>query len=281
VTTPLDQLGLPSDVLVWQAALLMIVSFGAGVLGGFVGLALGTIRLPALLLLGIASPTAAGTNIIVSTASAFMGAVRHLREGRVEMRVVLVMGVPSMAGAFVGGFWSDRFPESLLVLAVGLLVFWQGVEFMFRARGLRAAELDNGESPRSHLTPQRASLVGGRSIGGGAAGLAVGVLGGAVGLILGSLRLPALIRILRVGPQAAAGTNLVIGFAMGSMGWAGHVARGQVDYPLAVLMGATAMWGSYHGARMTGRVSADRLLMTMGLVLLGVGVLMAWRALAA
>ena len=259
----------------------MIVSFGAGVLGGFVGLALGTVRLPVLLLLGTASPTAAGTNIIVSTASALMGAVRHLREGRVEMRAVLVMGVPSMAGAFVGGFWSHRFPESLLVLAVGLFVFWQGVEFIFRARDHRAAELDNADGPRSQLSPRRASPVGGRTIGGGAAGLAVGVIGGAVGLILGSLRLPALVRILRVGPQKAAGTNMVIGFAMGSMGWAGHVARGQVDYPLAVLMGATAMWGSYLGARMTGRVSADRLLMAMGMVLMGIGVLMAWRGLAA
>ena len=281
MTTPLDQLGLPSDVLVWQAVLLMIVSFGAGVLGGFVGLALGAIRLPAILLLGTASPTAAGTNIIVSMASAFTGAVRHLREGRVDTRAVLVMGVPSMAGAFVGGFWSERFPESLLVLAVGLLVFWQGVEFMFRARGLLGAGLDKGDRPWQQLTSQPAYLVDGWTIGGGVAGLTVGVLGGAVGLILGSLRLPALIRILRVGPQEAVGTNLVIGFAMGSMGWAGHVARGQVDYPLAVLMGATAMWGSYLGARMTGRVSADRLVMTMGLVLMGVGVLMAWRGLAA
>ena len=28
---------------------------------------------------------------------------------------------------------------------------------------------------------------------------------------------------------------------MGSMGWVGHVARGQVDYPLAALMGTSAM----------------------------------------
>ena len=50
---PLEAFGLPSDVLVWQAALLTVISFAVGILGGFVGLALGTMRLPALLLFGM------------------------------------------------------------------------------------------------------------------------------------------------------------------------------------------------------------------------------------
>ena len=57
-------------------------------------------------------------------------------------------------------------------------------------------------------------------------GWPIGALGGAVGLILGSLRLPALIRVLRMDPRAAVGTNLTIGFAMGSVGWIGHVSGG-------------------------------------------------------
>ena len=79
----------------------------------------------------------------------------------------------------------------------------------------------------------------------GAIGLAVGLVGGAVGLILGSIRLPTLIRVLRVDPRIAAGTNLFIGFVMGSVGWVGHAVQGQVDYPLLVLMGSSAMAGSY------------------------------------
>ena len=52
----LDELGLPSDVLVWKAVLLTTISFAVGLLGGFVGLALGTMRLPALLLLHYPRP---------------------------------------------------------------------------------------------------------------------------------------------------------------------------------------------------------------------------------
>ena len=107
--------------------------------------------------------------------------------------------------------------------------------------------------------------------------MAVGLLGGAVGLILGSVRLPALIRILRVDPRVAAGTNLFIGFVMGSVGWVGHVVQGQVNYPLLAMMAAAAMVGSYYGAKLTGRTSLDQLIGAMGLALLVVGGLLVWQ----
>ena len=104
------------------------------------------------------------------------------------------------------------------------------------------------------------------------------MLGGAVGLILGGIRLSALIRILKVDPRIAAGTNLFIGVFMGAVGWIGHVARGEVNYPLLGMMGASAMVGSYFGAKLTGKVSLDTLIGAMGLVLLVVGALLVWQA---
>ena len=49
----LAEIGLPSAVPIWHALLLTAISFLVGILGGFVGLALGTMRLPAMLLLGM------------------------------------------------------------------------------------------------------------------------------------------------------------------------------------------------------------------------------------
>jgi uncharacterized membrane protein YfcA len=278
MTLSLEELGFASDVLVWQAALLTIVSFAVGVLGGLVGLALGTMRLPALLMIGIAAPTAAGTNILVSSLSASAGAVRHFRERRVDLRTVVLMGAPSFAGAFVGGFGTDRVPHSVLFLLAGLLVFWQGVEFIARGRAPSAAGRGDGDIHRASHVEGTAILSPNRALVGGAVGLAVGLLGGAVGLILGSIRLPALIRILRLDPETAAGTNLFIGSIMGTVAWVGHVLQGQVDYPLLVLMGGAAMLGSYHGARLTGRVGLNTLITTMGWVLLVVGALLVWQA---
>ena len=265
----MESLTLPfSDVPLWQAALLSVISFVVGILGGFVGLALGTMRLPALLLLGFDAATAAGTNIAVSTATAASGSVRHVREGRVDKRVVLLVGVPSMVGAFVAGFASESVPEPVLLGAAGVLVFWQGVEFLARAQLLAAVTKDGGGDAASGVRRALTAV----------SGLAIGALGGAVGLILGSLRLPALIRVLRMDPRAAVGTNLTIGFAMGSVGWIGHVSGGHVNYPVMLLMAATAVVGSYIGARYTGRVTLDRLIKVVGAVLLVIGLMLLWRA---
>jgi hypothetical protein len=226
-------------------------------------------RLPAMLLMGMAAPTAGGTNILVSSISSIFGAIRHLREGRVNFRLVLIMGGPAFVGAFIGGFMSGKVSETILLSAAGLLVLWQGVELRMRGRAVAAAD--------DFVT----NYSGKRMVLGGGMGLAVGLLGGAVGLILGSIRLPALIRVLKVDPRIAAGTNLVIGFVMGSVGWIGHAIKGDVDYQLLTLMGAGAAVGSYYGAKLTGKVDLATLVGAMGYVLLAVGVILIWRGVTA
>ena len=183
-----------------------------------------------------------------------------------------------MAGGFLGGFYSHRAPEVLLVALVGLLLVWQGLEFLFRTQvpsstGAKSAGSHNDSGSRLAAAVRRHASVAESS-----AGFAIGVLGGAVGLILGGVRLPVLVRLLQVDPRVAAGSSMSIGFLLGTMGFLGHMLRGNVDYPLVVAMGSTAMIGSYLGARYTGRVSRDRLVATMGVVLTAIGAAMVWRA---
>ena len=263
-------LGWGSGVLVWNAVVLTVVSLAVGLLGGFVGLALGTMRLPAMLLMGMAAPTAGGTNILVSSISSIFGAIRHIRERRVNFRLVLIMGGPAFVGAFIGGFLGGRVSETILLAAAGLLVLWQGVELRARGRAVVAS----GDDFVTEYDGKRMLL-------GGGMGLGVGLLGGAVGLILGSIRLPALIRVLKMDPRIAAGTNLVIGFIMGSLGWIGHAIKGDVDYQLLLIMGVGAAVGSYFGAKLTGRVELATLVGAMGYVLVAVGVILIWRGVTA
>ena len=268
------------DLSLWQIVLLTAISLATGLLGGFVGLALGTMRLPALLLIGMSAPVAAGTNIMVSTLSAMTGLGGHLREGRVNRRLVLVMGPPSMIGALIGGIFGGRVPESLLITAAGFFVTWQGIELAVRALRDRPP---TPAAPSDDAAPSPGRDLGGESDVAASApayaieagiGAAVGLLGGAVGLILGSIRLPALIRFLRVDPAVAAGSNMAIGFLMGLSGWIGHAAQANVDYQLLASMGIAGMIGSYYGARFTGRVSLFALVLTMGVVLTAVGIVL-------
>ncbi len=259
-------LGLPLPV--WQVVILGVISFLVGILGGFVGLALGTMRLPALLLLNVPPATAAGVNILVSTLSAFVGGYRHVRAGRIDWRLVGLMGVPAAIGAFIGGFASSTsIPEGALITVAGGFVVWQAVEFIIKLRSAPAQSSRSSTEGKAPITPGQATIEG-------LTGAVVGLVGGAVGLILGSVRLPVIIRVLRIDPLVAAGSNLVIGFMMGLVGFIGHGVKGEVDLGLLLVMGLAAMAGTYIGAQLTGKVSINRLLQTMSLVLLVVGALL-------
>jgi uncharacterized membrane protein YfcA len=112
-----------------------------------------------------------------------------------------------------------------------------------------------------------------------AIGLGVGFLGGLVGLVLGSIRLPAVINVLKMEPRVAVGTNLAASSAMGAAGLIGHAINGEVDYEVLAVMGATAMAGAFVGAKYAGRFDERTLKLLIGLVLVAVAAVMFWRAL--
>ena len=184
-----------SDISILVAVVITIISFFVGVLGGLVGLALGTIRLPAMLLLGIDPRIAAGTNIITSSVSTFFGAVKHIREKNINKRIILFMGIPATAGTFIGGLLSPHVPIDLLLISAGILVLWQGIEFIILGLSKKQKMSDalgtNIDNTKGKFNKTSIAIES-------SLGLSIGTLGGAVGLILGSIRLPAIIRILKI-----------------------------------------------------------------------------------
>lgn len=102
-----------------------------------------------------------------------------------------------------------------------------------------------------------------------------------VGMLLGSLRLPAMIRWLGVDARKAVGTNMAIGLAQGAAATVGHLWQGQVALVPLVVVGAAAMLGAYTGAHFTGRLPVPTLKRAIALVLLVLGLVMgalAWQA---
>ena len=107
-----------------ELLLLGAVSLAVGVLSGMVGMALGVVRLPIMLIVGIEPLIAAGTNLAVSTAGGAAGAWPHLRAGRVVKRVVITMGVPALVGSFVGGRFAHVVPSWILLALVVIFLLW-------------------------------------------------------------------------------------------------------------------------------------------------------------
>jgi uncharacterized membrane protein YfcA len=232
-----------------RLALALAASFAAGYLGAAVGLVLGTLRLPAILLLAGTPSAGAGTNIAISAAAAATGGWRHARAGRVDWRVVAWMTPPSVVGAIAGAVLADEAPERVLLAAVAAVLAWNGFELIVRP-------------VREHRRARP------RLVAAAAFGLVIGVVGGALGVILVTLRIPALLGAVGLAAHRAVGTNLVVGFALGIAGFAAHAAQLEVEWDLLAAGLAGALPGAWLGARTTGRLSEETLRRAIGVALL-------------
>jgi uncharacterized membrane protein YfcA len=218
--------------------------------GGLLGLVLGNIRLPILLLAGSNPAAVGGANIAVSGLAAAAGSIVHIRARRVHWRLVAWMAPPSVVGAIGGGYAAGHLPANTLRIVIGAALLAFGLDLL---------------RPRKNPTPApreepdlRAAVL---------AGAVIGAIGGLIGLILGTLRVPALIRWVGEEPARAVGTNLVVGVAVGAAGLLGHLPGG-VDWTLLAVGGATSIPGALLGSRYTGGLSASALLRAIGVILL-------------
>jgi uncharacterized protein len=233
--------------------------FVTALAGGLVGLVLGNIRLPVLVLAASSPAAGAGANIGVSALAALAAAGTHIRAGRIDWRLFAWMTPPSVVGAVAGGLLSGAIPGDALLLAIGITLLVFGVHLLW---------------PRqSH--PERADAASpGAAV---VTGAAIGLLGGFVGLILGALRIGVLLRFVGADPFRAVGTNVAVGFCLGVAGVLGHLAGG-VDWTLLGVGAAASVPGSLLGARLTGRLDERQLLRAVGVILLVAGGAMIFQA---
>jgi uncharacterized membrane protein YfcA len=202
-----------------------------------------------MLLLSADASAAAGTNIAISAAAAGAGSIRHARAGRVDRRIVMWMTPPSVVGAVIGGLFGNRVPEDALLAAVAAVLAWNGADLLFRPFRERTRA-------RPRVAP--AAVLG----------FAIGLVGGAIGVILGTLRVPALLRAVGLPAARAVGTNLVVGFFLGVFGFVGHAVRGEVEWAIMGAGLAGAVPGGWLGAQATGRFSELALRRALGSALL-------------
>jgi len=220
--------------------------------GGLVGLVLGNIRLP-VIVFAASSPTAgAGANIGISGLAAATAGLAHVRAGRVDWRLVGWMAPASVVGVVGGSAVSATLPGDVLLVVIGATLIVFGLDLLRPRRRIRS-------KPRGERVPAAV-----------ATGAAIGFLGGVVGLILGSLRMPALLRFVGTEPLQAIGTNLLVGVCVGAAGILAHAPSG-VDWTLFAIGGAASIPGALLGARLTGRLDEHRLLQSVGAILLVAG----------
>lgn len=254
-----------------EIVLLGLLSLAMSVVAGMTGAAMGIVQLPVMLALGFDPLISAGTNLGVILLASLSGIWPHYRAGRIVPRVIVIFGVPTIAGTFAGAA-SAKFVPTWILLAVITLVLIAMTGITFRdawkrthppLRPVRHKRIFQRTDPMgsAYLRP-RSFMIDGSLSG------IIGAIGGAAGMTLGALRLPILVNFLKMDPWYAAGTNAGISLLTAIAGFAGHAIHGNFDPLLLVVMGVAGMAGGAAGATLTGRVRPTLLRFAIGVILL-------------
>jgi len=243
--------------------LIAAVSLLLGYIGATVGLVLGQLRVVLLIYALGDAAVGTATSLAISTAGTLIGTLRHAIDGRVQLALLLTIGAPSAAAAFFTARYAHMVDARLLKLAIAVLLILTGVSMLVR-RAARPAD-PAAPAPVPTLSPMLAEV---------AVGAVLGAISGLVGLLLGSLRLPAMIRYARVATPTAIGTNMAIGTLTGLSAGVATFLEGQVDLLAFAVVAPATVIGAHLGAGKTGTLAPATLLRVIAWVLVATGLLM-------
>lgn len=224
-------------------AALLAAAFGLaiGLLLGLVGGGGSILAVPALVYgLGQDVKTATTTSLLVVGATALAGSFAHAREGHVGWRCALLFSAVGGAGSFVGTAL-NRTLDGELILVLFALVLLAAAAAMLRHRP--------GSATRRSASWRKVVPVA----------LGVGALTGFFGVGGGFLIVPALVLLIGMPIELAVGTSLLVIALTSAIALSAHLASGDIDWPLAAAMTASAILGALAGSHAGGHVPQERL----------------------
>jgi len=226
-----------------------------GLLLGLLGSGGSIITIPTLIyLLGVEPKEAIAMSLGIVAITASITAVNHWRRGNVDMDVAVTFGLFGVAGTYAGAKLGVITPVVVQLTVFAVVMYAAAYRMLkpqpteFNAVGADVVRGIPIWGRDSSAFLQTALL-----------GLAVGALTGFVGVGGGFLIIPALVLLSRIPMKRAVGTSLVIVAFNCFTGFAGYAGAVTINYPLMALFTAVAIVGSFFGAMLTHRISAETL----------------------
>lgn len=264
-----------------SVALLALLAAGGGLIGFLLAVlgAGGSILLMPLLVSGAALPTreAVPLSLLVVTLLAVVNAGPYLRRRQVAVGPALILGLPALAGSWIGGrvvkagLVSE--PAQLLIFAFAALV---AAWLMLRRTPARASSQASASArtrANTHASSgrQASALLAGQ-------GLVVGLLTGVAGVGGGFALVPALVLIAGLPMQLASGTSLVLIAANSLVALAalGHWPAASLPFTLPLIGGGLV--GAVLGQRLAPHLPDRRLRQGFAALLVGSALLTGFSA---
>jgi len=255
-------LGIPLGIPLASLALLVGGGLLIGLLLSVLG-AGGSILLLPLLVSGAALPTkeAVPLSLLVVVLLALGNLGPYLRRGQFALRPALILGVPALAGSWIGGSWvkAGYVPEPVqlgVFAAAALLASW----LLTRRRGSSVAEA----SAPAHTPSSRRHdlLLAGQ-------GVLVGLLTGIAGVGGGFAIVPALVLLAGLPMPLASGTSLLLIAVNALVAFValGHWPAASLPLMLPLLLGGAV--GAVVGQKLAPYLSDRRLRQGFAALLVG------------
>jgi uncharacterized membrane protein YfcA len=243
---------------------LVLLAGGGGLIGFLLSVlgAGGSILLLPLLVSGAALPTreAVPLSLLVVMLLALANLGPYVSRGQFAPRPALILGLPALAGSWIGGSWvkAGYIPEPVQ-LAV------------FAAAALVASWLLTRHRPGANAEPRTATAARGRAMAWVLAGqgVLVGLLTGIAGVGGGFAIVPALVLLAGLPMALASGTSLLLIAvnALVALAALGHWPASQLPLMLPLLLGGAL--GAVVGQRLAPHLSDRRLRQGFAALLLG------------
>jgi uncharacterized membrane protein YfcA len=258
---------------------LVMVSYGAGLLGSLTGLGGGVVLVPALVLLfHVDIHYAMGASLISVIATSSGAAAAFIRDGYTNLRIGMFLEVTAVIGAMAGALVAAILHPDLISIIFGFVLLFSAFA-SFRRRH----EAANGrpshpwavrlglEGKYPNRTDTRLYPVYNVPAGLGLMGLA-GILSGLLGIGSGAVKVLAMDQAMGLPYKVSTATsNFIIGIT-GAASASVYFTKGYIDPGLTMPVMLGALVGSLSGAKIMIVTKSRVLRIVFGLVIIGLGI---------
>lgn len=275
---------IPVNVLV-----VLAMGITVGFISGMFGVGGGFLMTPLLIFIGVPPAVAVASVTSHIAASSFSGAISYWRRRALDILLATVLLAGGLVGTVAGVWLFTKLRSldlldlmiglsyvSLLSIVGGLMVF-ESVRAIVRSRqGQPAVPRRPGSHSWFHGLPLKMRFKVSRiyvsTIPVALIGFVIGFIGAIMGIGGGFLLVPMLIYFLRVPTSTVIGTSTVLTLVTMAAATILHATTNHlVDALLALILMIGGVTGAQFGARAGQRMSAERLRLLLGILVLAVG----------
>jgi uncharacterized membrane protein YfcA len=282
------------------------IGFSVGILSGMTGVGGGFLMTPLLMMVGVPSAVAVGTDSAQIAGTVSSGALAHSRLGNVDVK----LGATVLVGTLIGGtagvqivrilreagsfdFWV-RVVYVVMLGSVGGLMLRESLQSWMRSSRARTIQSlvdegfkelsvklrqDEGRKEQSAFrrfvtrlplqTEYKKSAIRMSLLIPLGLGLGIGVLTAIMGIGGGFIMVPSMIYVLGMPTHVAVGTNLFQEvLTSANVGFQQALVNHSVDILLAMILMVGGAVGAQIGARLSGRLEGHQLRTILGVIVL-------------